>query len=85
MKFFEITDYDFTPARRERANIIIINDRRIYASDYEIGDFEEIRVDGAVLTVRFNGGNMRSTNWTAIYDAEVDPEDADYFKDFIRL
>lgn len=85
MKFFEITDYDFTPARRERANIIIINDRRIYASDYEIGDFEELRVDGAVLTVRFNDGNMRSTNWTTIYDAEVDPEDADYFKDFIRL
>lgn len=85
MKYFEITDYDFTPARKERANIIIINDRRIYASDYEIGDFEELRVDGAALTVRFNGGTIRSTNWTAIYDLEVDPEDADYFKDFIRL
>ena len=85
MEFFSIKDYDFTPAHTEKANIIVINDRRIYASDYEIGDFEEIRVDGAVLTVRFNGGNMRSTNWTTIYDAEVDHEDADYFKDFIRL
>lgn len=85
MKFFEITDYDFTPARRERANIIIINDRRIYANDYEVGDFEELRVDGAALTVRFNGGAIRSTNWTTIYDLEVDPEDSDYFKDFIRL
>lgn len=85
MKFFSIIDYDFTPARTERANIIVINDRRIYASDYEIGDFEEIRVDGAALTVRFNGGTVRSTNWTMIYDLEVDNEDKEYFKDFTRL
>ena len=85
MEFFSIKDYDFTPARTERANIIVINDRRIYANDYEVGDFEEIRVDGAVLTVRFNGGAIRSTNWTAIYDLEVDDDDKDYFKDFIRL
>lgn len=85
MRFFAITDYDFTPARTERANIIVINDRRIYAEDYEPGDFEEIRVDGAALTVRFNGGNVRSTNWTAIYDLEVDDEDRDYYKDFLRL
>lgn len=85
MKYFEITDYDFTPARKERANIIIINDRRIYAEDYNVGDFEEIRVDGAALSVRFTGGTIRSTNWTAIYDEDVDEDDKSYFKDFIRL
>lgn len=85
MRYFEITDYDFTPARKERANIIIINDRRIYANDYEPTDFEELRVDGAALTARFPGGCIRSTNWTTIYDADVETEDSEYYKDFIRL
>lgn len=85
MKYFAITDYDYSPPRTERANIIIINDRRIYASDYETTDFDEIRIDGAAITFRFDGGCIRSTNWTTIYDLDVENEDLEYYKDFIRL
>lgn len=86
MDYFEITDYDFTNPQIERANIIVINDRRIYACDYEPEDFLEFRVDGAVLTIRMpNEGVIRSTNWTTIYDIDMEEEDVEYYKDFTRL
>ena len=86
MKFFKIIDYDFEEPQEERATIIVINDRRIYACDYRSDDFEEIRVDGAVLTIRMpNNGVVRSTNWTTIYDEEMDKSDIEYYKDFTRL
>ena len=86
MDYFEITDYDFANPQVERANIIVINDRRIYACDYEPEDFLEFRVDGAVLTIRMpNEGVIRSTNWTAIYDIDMEEEDIEYYKDFTRL
>ena len=86
MDYFEITDYDFETPQIERANIIVINDRRIYACDYEPNDFTEFRVDGSVLTIRMpNEGVIRSTNWTSIYDIEMEEEDIEYYKDFTRL
>lgn len=86
MEHFKIIDYDFTKPQIEKANIIVINDRRIYACDYEPEDFIECRVDGAVLTIRMpNEGVIRSTNWTAIYDIKMTPDDVEYYKDFTRL
>ena len=86
MEYFEITDYDFKNPQVERANIIVINDRRIYACDYEPEDFIEFRVDGAVLTIRMpNDGVIRSTNWTTIYDIDMTDDDIEYYKDFTRL
>lgn len=86
MEYFEITDYDFEEPQVEKANIIVMNDRRIYACDYEPDDFEEIRVDGAVLSIRMpNEGVVRSTNWTTIYDVRMSRNDIEYYKDFTRL
>lgn len=86
MDYFEITDYDFVEPQVEKANIIVMNDRRIYACDYSPNDFEEIRVDGAVLTIRMpNDGVVRSTNWTTIYDVQMCRDDIEYYKDFTRL
>lgn len=86
MEYFEITDHDFAEPQVERANIIVINDRRIYACDYEPDDFLEFRVDGAVLTIRMaNEGVIRSTNWTTIYDLNMTEDDIEYYKDFTRL
>lgn len=86
MKYFEITDYDFDEPKVERANIIVINDRRIYACDYDPDDFLEFRVNGAVLTIRMpNDGMIKSTNWTAIYDINMTEDDIEYYKDFTRL
>lgn len=90
MDFFEIKDYDFNPPRYERASIIILNGRKIYATDYNAEDFIEMRIDGAVLTIKMgdeiNGTAMvRSTNWNTIYDLEMNKDDNLYFKDFTRL
>lgn len=86
MKYFEITDYDFDEPKVERANIIVINDRRIYACDYDPDDFIEFRVNEAVLTIRMpNDGMIKSTNWTAIYDINMTEDDIEYYKDFTRL
>lgn len=84
MKYFTITDYDFNPPRVFQADTLIINDRRIYAEDYDEDEEMEMRVDGAVLMVKIgNKFGIRSTNWTTLKFADM--EDTSDYKDFARL
>ena len=85
MKYFKIVDHDYTEPKTFRANTLVINDRRIYAEDYDLDEELEMDVVGAVLTVKFPNGYIRSTNWTLIYDMEMDEIDASDYKDFTRL
>lgn len=85
MKYFKIIDHDYAEPETFKANTLIINDRRIYAEDYDLDEELEMDVVGAVLTVKFPSGYIRSTNWTFIYDMEMDDIDASDYKDFTRL
>ena len=88
MDYFTITDYSFEsskPVDTFKANIIIINDRRIFADDFDDEEHIDIRIDRGVMTIRFAKGTIRSTNWTFIYDLEMSEDDKMYYKDFTRL
>lgn len=90
MDYFTITDHSFeSPEKVDtfKATIIVINDRRIFADDFDDDEEIEIRIDRGVMTVEFaNGtGMIRSTNWTFIDDWDLTEEDDMYYKDFTRL
>lgn len=85
MRALKIINYNTDPATKMYANGIIIGNRRIYASDYEPDDFLEIRIENSILTAQFSDGYISSSNWTLINDANIPPEDKEYFKDFINL
>lgn len=88
MVYFKITDYSYEstePVDEFKATIMVINDRRIYAEDFEDEENIICRIDKGVLTVKFADGMMRSTNWTIIDDSKMSEDDKMYYKDFTRL
>jgi hypothetical protein len=88
MDYFTITDYSYESSKAVdtfKATMIVINNRRIYADDFDDDEEIEIRIDRGVLTIRFAKGTVRSTNWTFTYDFEMSEEDKLYYKDFTRL
>lgn len=88
MDYFTITDHSYeSPYKVDtfKATILVINDRRIYADDFDDEENISIRIDRGVLTVEFAEGIIRSTNWTFIDDSEMSEDDKMYYKDFTRL
>ena len=88
MNYFTIEDHSFASPHKVdtfRATVIIINNRRIFADDFDDEENIEIRIDRGVMTIRFAGGIVRSTQWTFIYDYEMSEDDKMYYKDFTRL
>jgi hypothetical protein len=88
MVHFKITDYSYEsskPVDEFKATIMVINDRRIYAEDFEDEENITCRIDRGVLTVKFADGMIRSTNWTIIDDSKMSEDDKMYYKDFTRL
>ena len=88
MDYFTITDYSYEsskPVDIFKATVIIINNRRIYADDFDDDEHVDIRIDRGVMTIRFAKGMIRSTQWTFIYDLEMSEDDKMYYKDFTRL
>lgn len=88
MDYFTIKDYSFESDLKVdefKATILVINDRRIYADDFDDDENIEIRIDRGVLTIYFNEGMIRSTNWTIIDDYDMSEDDKMYYKDFTRL
>lgn len=88
MDYFIIKDYSFENelnVNEFKATILVINDRRIYADDFDDDENVEIRIDRGVLTIYFNEGMIRSTNWTIIDDYDMSEDDKMYYKDFTRL
>ena len=76
MDYFTIYDHSFeSPEKVDtfKATILVINDRRIYADDFDDDENIDIRIDRGVLTVEFANGNgtIRSTNWTFIDDWDL--------------
>jgi hypothetical protein len=65
--------------------MIVINNRRIYADDYDDDEDIDIRIDKGVMTVEFAGGMVRSTHWTFMDDWDMTEDDKMYYKDFTRL
>lgn len=88
MEYFTIRDYSYESPHNVddfKATVIIINNRRIYAEDYEDDEDIDVRIDRGVLTIYFANGNIRSTNWTIINDFDMSEDDKMYYKDFTRL
>ncbi|MBQ2982784.1 MAG: hypothetical protein IJD58_11755 [Lachnospiraceae bacterium] len=88
MEYFKISDYSYESSKAVdefKATIMVINDRRIYAEDFEDEENITCRIDRGVLTVSFADGMMRSTNWTIIDDSKMSEDDKMYYKDFTRL
>ena len=88
MDYFTIKDYSSESdlnVDEFKATILVINDRRIYADDFDDDENIEIRIDRGVLTIYFNEGMIRSTNWTIIDDYDMSEDDKMYYKDFTRL
>jgi hypothetical protein len=89
MDYFTIKDHSYeSPHSIDtfRATMIVINNRRIYADDYDDEEDIDIRIDKGVMTVEIPGGGMvRSTHWTFMYDFEMTEDDKMNYKDFTRL
>ena len=88
MEYFTITDYSYESSKTVdifKATVIIINNRRIYADDFDDDEDITIRIDRGVMTIKFPKGTIRSTQWTFIYDLEMSEDDKMYYKDFTRL
>lgn len=88
MDYFTITDYSYESSKAVdtfKATMIVINNRRIYADDYDDEEDIEIRIDRGVMTIRFANGLVRSTHWTFMDDWEMSEDDKMYYKDFTRL
>ena len=88
MDYFTITDYSYEsskPVDTFKATMIVINNRRIYADDFDDDEHIDIRIDRGVMTVYFANGMVRSTHWTFMYDFEMSEDDKMYYKDFTRL
>lgn len=88
MDYFTITDYSYESTKKTdtfKATVLVINDRRIYADDFDDDENIDIRIDRGVLTIFFEKGTIRSTNWTFIDDSEMSEDDKMYYKDFTRL
>lgn len=85
MKYFKIIEHNFRGTNEFFANTLIINDRRIYAEDYEPDELLEMTIVDGVLSVNFSNGYIRSTNWTFINEINMDNIDKSDYKDFIRL
>ena len=88
MNYFTITDYSYEsskPVDTFKATMIVINNRRIYADDFDDDEHIDIRIDRGVMTVHFANGMVRSTHWTFMYDFEMSEDDKMYYKDFTRL
>mgnify|MGYP003509825755 CR=1 FL=1 len=88
MDYFTIKDHSYEspkPVDTFRATMIVINNRRIYADDYDDEEDIDIRIDKGVMTVEFAGGMVRSTHWTFMDDFDMSEDDKMYYKDFTRL
>lgn len=88
MNYFIIQDYSYEsskPVDTFKATMIVINNRRIYADDFDDDENIDIRIDRGVMTIHFDKGMVRSTHWTFMYDYEMSEDDKMYYKDFTRL
>ncbi len=88
MDYFTITDYSYESSKAVdtfKATMLVINNRRIYADDYEDDEQIDIRIDRGVMTIRFANGLVRSTHWTFMDDWDMTEDDRLYYKDFTRL
>ena len=88
MNYFTITDHSYeSPHKIDtfKATMIVINNRRIYADDYDDDEQIDIRIDRGVMTIRFANGLVRSTHWTFMDDWDMTEDDRLYYKDFTRL
>lgn len=85
MKQFEIVEHNFRGSTVFYADTLIVNDRRIYAEDYDPDEIVEMNITDGVLSVNFSNGYIRSTNWTFINEGNMDNIDKSDYKDFIRL
>ena len=85
---FKIIDYSYGNSKQVdtfKATMIIINNRRIYADDFDDDEDIIIRIDRGIMTVKFPGGIIKSTQWTFVCDLEMSEDDKMYYKDFTRL
>lgn len=88
MNYFTITDYSYESAKPVdtfKATMIVINNRRIYADDFDDDEDIDIRIDRGVMTIRFANGLVRSTHWTFMDDWDMVEDDRLNYKDFTRL
>ena len=88
MDYFTITDYSYESSKAVdtfKATMIVINNRRIYADDFDDDEHIDIRIDRGVMTIRFANGLVRSTHWTFMDDWDMTEDDKMYYKDFTRL
>lgn len=88
MNYFTIQDHSYEspqPIDTFKATMIVINNRRIYADDFDDDEDIDIRIDRGTMTIKFPNGTVRTTQWTFIYDFEMSEDDKMYYKDFTRL
>lgn len=81
MKYFKIYNYDYLPIKEERANLLVIQRRKIFAEDYEVGEVD-CSINHGILTVKFGKGSISTADWSIIYDIEMEESEKFNFKDF---